>query len=241
MSVQQLVFPTPAEAARACAERIGSLLDEAISSHEPATLAVSGGTTARPLFERLATQRIAWDRVHLFWVDERSVPPGDTLSNYGLAEQVLIRPARIPRRNVHRVPGELAPEAAARAYADEIRSFFGLASGEMPRFDVVHQGMGADGHTASLFPGEPLIDDREGIAAAVHVAKLEQWRATLLPGVLRAARNTVFLAAGADKARAVRAVLGEPHDPKKYPAQIASERSVEWFLDRAAALALEEG
>ena len=92
----------------------------------------------------------------------------------------------------------------------------------MPRFDVVHRGMGPDAHTASLFPGEPLIDDREGIAAAVYVEKFHQWRVTLLPGALLAAKHTVFLVAGDDKAEAVRAVFQEEYDPKKYPAQIAS-------------------
>jgi 6-phosphogluconolactonase len=107
----------------------------------------------------------------------------------------------------------------------------------MPHFDLVHRGMGPDAHTASLFPGEPLIDDRERIAAAVFVPKFNQWRVTLLPGALLAARHTVFLVAGEDKAEAVRAVFHEEYDPKKYPAQIASHhgRGVTWFLDESAA------
>lgn len=146
-------------------------------------------------------------------------------------------PARIPRHNIHRICGELRPEVAARRYADEIREFFGLDAGELPHFDVVQRGMGADGHTASLFPGEPLIEDREGIAAAVFVEKLKQWRITMLPGVLLAARHTLMLVTGADKAPAVRAVFQEPYDPTRYPAQMASHhgRRVTWFLDDAAA------
>ena len=138
---------------------------------------------------------------------------------------------------MHRVCGELTPASAAKRYVDEIRDFFGLEPGEMPHFDVVHRGMGPDAHTASLFPGEPLIDDREGIAAAVYVEKFHQWRVTLLPGALLAAKHTVFLVTGADKAEAVRAVFKEEYDPKKYPAQIASHhgRGVTWFLDEAAA------
>ena len=107
----------------------------------------------------------------------------------------------------------------------------------MPHFDLIHRGMGPDAHTASLFPGEPLIEDREQIAAAVFVPKFNQWRVTLLPGVLLAAKHTVFLVAGEDKADAVRAVFHEEYDPKKYPAQMASHhgRGVSWFLDEAAA------
>ena len=107
----------------------------------------------------------------------------------------------------------------------------------MPRFDVVHLGMGPDAHTASLFPGQPLIEDRDGIAAAVHVEKFKQWRVTLLPGALLAAKHTVFLVAGEDKAEAVRGVFKEEYDPNKYPAQTVSHqgRGVTWFLDEADA------
>jgi 6-phosphogluconolactonase len=137
--------------------------------------------------------------------------------------------AGVPSRNVHRVPTELGPEAAARAYADEIRTFFD----GFPRFDVIHLGLGENAHTASLFPGDPLVDDREGIAAAARVDAEPPWRVTLLPGVLAAARQRVFFVTGAGKAEAVRAVLNGPYDPRRYPAQLA--RDAEWFLDRAAA------
>ena len=131
----------------------------------------------------------------------------------------------------------MAPKLAAARYADEISEFFGLEVGEMPHFDIVHLGIGPDAHTASLFPGDPLIDDREGIAAATFAEKFHQWRVTLLPGALLAAKHTVFLVAGPDKQDAVRAVFEEQYDPKKYPAQIASHngRGVAWFLDEAAA------
>ena len=150
---------------------------------------------------------------------------------------MCIRDRHIPHRNVHRVLGELTPATAAKRYAGEVREFFGLEEGDMPRFDVVHRGMGPDAHSASLFPGDPLIDDREGVAAAVYVEKFHQWRVTLLPGALLAAKHTVFVVVGDDKAEAVRAVFQEEYDPKKYPAQIASHhgRGVTWFLDEAAA------
>ena len=142
---------------------------------------------------------------------------------------------------MHRICGELAPEAAAARYAEEIRDFFGVDTGEMPRLDVVHLGMGPDAHTASLFPGDPLINDRDGIAAALYSESRKQWRVTLLPGVLLAAKHTVFLVAGGDKADTVRAVFQEEYNPLRYPAQMASHhgRGVAWFLDQAAAALLD--
>ena len=241
MSVRWYTSPDASAAAEACAHHIVSILEEVLSGQEFATMAVSGGSTPRLLFEWLAKSKFHWQNVHLFWVDERCVPPTDPASNYKLADDYLIHPAHIPQRHVHRVVGEIAPKTAAARYAAEIREFFGLDDGELPHFDVVHRGMGPDAHTASLFPGEPLIDDREGIAAAVFVPKFSQWRVTLLPGALLAAKHTVFLVAGADKAEAVRAVFKEEYDPKKYPAQIASHhgRGVTWFLDQPAAALMD--
>ena len=237
MSAHRFTAPDAASAAEACAHHVISVLDETLSGQEFATLAVSGGASPRLMFDKLAATKFPWDRVQIFFVDERCVPPADPASNYRLVDEHLIKPAHIPHRNVHRIAGELPPKSAAARYASEIRHFFGLDEGEMPHFDLVHRGMGPDAHTASLFPGEPLIEDREGIAAAVFVQKLNMWRVTLLPGVLLAARHNVYLVAGADKAEAVRAVFHEAYDPMKYPAQVASHhgRAVAWFLDEAAA------
>jgi 6-phosphogluconolactonase len=237
MSVHWYTSPDPKAAAEACAHQIVSLLDTALSGQDHATMAISGGSTPRLLFQQLVGARFGWDRVHVFWVDERCVPPTDPRSNYLLAEEHLIGPGHIPHRHVHRVYGEMTPDAAAHRYAEEIRQFFGLEEGELPHFDVIHLGLGSNVHTASLFPGEPLIEDRDRIAAAVHVDDAVQWRVTLLPGVLLAAKHTVFLVAGEDKAQAVHSVFHEEYDPKKYPAQVASHhgRKVTWFLDQAAA------
>ncbi|HLK46828.1 MAG TPA: 6-phosphogluconolactonase, partial [Bryobacteraceae bacterium] len=186
---------------------------------------------------KLAALRFDWSRVHLFWVDERCVPPADPASNYKLAKDWLLPGARFPERNVHRIVGEIAPQEAAHRYTEEIRRFFKLDPGEMPQFDVVQCGMGPDGHTASLFPGSPLIGDRAGIAEAVFAPQLNQWRVTLLPGPLLAARNVLYLASGADKAEAARAVFEGPSEPQKFPAQLIGKRG-EWFLDEAAAALL---
>jgi 6-phosphogluconolactonase len=241
MSVRWHTYPDAKAAAQACAHHIAGILEEVLSGQEHATLAISGGSTPKLMFEELVASGFKWDRVHLFWVDERCVPPADDFSNYGHAERDLLHPAHIPQRQVHRIYGELQPAHAAERYVEDIREFFELADGELPHFDIVHRGMGPDAHTASLFPGEPLIDDREGIAAPVYVEKLKQWRVTLLPGVLMAAKHTVFLVAGEDKAEAVRAVFKEEYDPRKYPAQMASHhgRRVAWFLDQAAAALMD--
>ncbi len=241
MSIHRYKYATSAEAAEACARHILAHLETVIREDRDAALAISGGTTPAPMFREMARTPFSWDRVHLFWVDERAVPPTDPQSNYKLADETFITPAHFPRRNVHRVHAELRPDEAARRYADDIRDFFGTDASALPRFDVIHRGMGPDAHTASLFPGEPLIDDREGIAAAVWVEKMSQWRITLLPGVLLAAHSTVVLAAGADKAAPLRDIFQQPYDPKRYPSQLGLHdgRAVTWFLDEAAAAMMD--
>jgi 6-phosphogluconolactonase len=217
-------------------------LDQTLAGKEYATLAVSGGSTPKLLFAELVKMPYRWERVHLFWVDERAVPPTNPQSNFKLAEEFLIKPAHFPHRNVHRIPAELTPDRAAEHYVQDIRNFFQLEEGDLPHFDIVQQGMGPDAHTASLFPGEPLLDDREGIAAAVYSEKMAQWRISLLPGVLLAARHTVFLVSGEDKAEAVRAVFNDEYDPNRLPAQVVSHhgRGVAWFLDDAASRQLRQ-
>jgi 6-phosphogluconolactonase len=242
MSVRSHIVADANAAAEACTHHVIDVLETVLAGQDMATLAVSGGSTPKLMFDKLAATKFRWDRVHLFFVDERCVPPNDDQSNYKLAYEHLIQPAHVPERNVHRVLGEIAPPQAAARYVDEISELFGLQPGEMPRFDIVHLGMGPDAHTASLFPGQPLIEDREHIADAVYAEKFKQWRVTLLPGALLAAKHTVFLVAGADKAESARAVFHDEYDPMKYPAQIVSHqgRGVTWFLDEAAARLLEK-
>ena len=241
MSVHAFIYETAPETAAQCAAKVLELLAAALAKGPRATIAISGGSTPKLMFADLAEARFDWARVHLFWVDERCVPPTDSQSNYKLAKESFLDPAGFPSANVHRMQGELEPAEGARLYAAELVKFFGLAAGEFPRFDIVHQGMGPDAHTASLFPGEPLIDDQTNLVAAVYAEKFKQWRVTLLPGVLRAAQQTIMLVAGDDKIDALRRVLHEPYDPKKYPTQIAAadRPNVLWFLDRAAAKGMD--
>jgi len=237
MSIHATVAATPQEAASQCAGKIVELLQESLAANPRATIAISGGSTPKLMFADLAGAKFDWARVHLFWVDERGVPPTDAQSNYKLAKETFIDPAHFPPANVHRIQAELDAQEAARLYVAEIQKFFSLAPGELPRFDIIHQGMGPDAHTASLFPGEPLIDDRTNIAAAAYVEKFQQWRITLLPGVLRAPKHTIMLVAGEDKAEPLRSVLHASYEPKKFPTQvaIADRTDVLWYLDRAAA------
>jgi 6-phosphogluconolactonase len=191
------------------------------------------------MFQDFSRAAFPWEKVHLFWVDERGVPPTDSQSNYKLAFDTWLGAAKFPADNIHRIQAELKPEEAARLYGNEIRRHFDLPAGGLPPFDVIHRGMGPEGHTASLFPGEPLIADHTGLAAAVWVEKMHQWRITLLPGVLEAARQTVMLVAGADKTEMVQTVLQGAYDPEQFPAQLASRGSTAvWFLDEAAAAGL---
>jgi 6-phosphogluconolactonase len=227
MSIHAFLYEDARETAGQCSARILELLRATLSAGPRATLAISGGTTPGLMFAELAKARFDW--------------PSDPQSNYKLAKDSFLDPARFPARNVHRIQAELAPELAARLYAEEISQFFSLASGQLPPFDILHRGMGPDAHTASLFPGEPAIDDLKNLTAAVYVEKFHQWRITLLPGVLQAAKQTIMLVAGADKAEPLRSVLHSAYDPKKYPAQIATQDgyNVMWFLDRAAASRLD--
>jgi 6-phosphogluconolactonase len=234
-------YADPVAAAEACAHHIVGLLEETLSGKDVATLAMSGGSTPKLLFQQMVPMKFDWTRVHLFFVDERMVPPTDDESNYKLANENLIVPAHIPRSHVHRIMGEMTPDRAAARYIVEIQEFFGLDDGQFPHFDVIHLGTGPDAHTASLFPGDPLIDDRTRIAAATYSESKHNWRVTLLPGTLLAARHNVFLVTGPDKMQAVKNVFEGEYDPKKYPAQIVTHhgRRVAWFLDRAAARLVE--
>ena len=179
---------------QAAAEAAGSHILERLAAARRvggrATLAVSGGSTPRLMFQAMAGAGFDWAGVHIFWVDERCVRPDHADSNYGMTKEALLDAIAIAPARVYRIRGECEPAEAASLYCQEIDDAFGLhekAPGTMPRFDVIHLGMGPDAHTASLFPGETLIGDREGLAASVYAVSKENWRVTLLPGVLLAA------------------------------------------------------
>jgi 6-phosphogluconolactonase len=187
------------------------------------------------MYEYFGRTKFAWDKVHLFWVDERGVPPTDKQSNFRFANETWLAPAKYPEANIHRVKGELEAKEAARLYGEDLAKFFGPG---IPQFDAMHMGMGPDAHTASLFPGEPMIQNRDGVTASVWVEKFQQHRITVLPAVIAAARNRVVLVAGEDKIPALKAVLDGSRDPLKAPAQVIPKEGTEWFLDEGAAKGL---
>lgn len=223
-----------------CAAFILKTLRAALQTSSRVTFAISGGSTPRLLFSRLAASGFDWSPVHIFWVDERCVPPDDQQSNFRMAKETLIGPAKIDASNVHRIEGELEPREAAARYLRDVKSFFELSGAELPEFDLIHRGMGPDAHTASLFPGDPLIQNRIDIAASVWVEKMKSHRVTLLPGVLSKARQTVLQVAGEDKQEALWNVLRGPEDPMQFPCQLGARDSKQaaWFLDKAAAAKL---
>lgn len=229
-----LIFASGQAAAEACGDRTLAILDQARRDRGMATLAVSGGNTPRLMFQSMAKRPFDWSGVQLFQVDERCVPPDDAQSNFRMIRESLLGPAKIDESQFHRIRAELQPVEAARVYEEEIRRTLNLQRGELPTFDVIQRGMGPDAHTASLFPGEPLIADRTGIAAAVWVEKFQQHRVTLLPGVLEQARCTLCLATGTEKADALHTVLRGPFDPLHAPSQIASPETA-WYIDESAA------
>lgn len=230
-------FDDDGAAARAAATYILGELSAAREARGEASLAVSGGSTPRKMFAVMAAADFDWRAIKLFFVDERMVGPEHEDSNYRMAREALIEPAGLAESQVFRIHGELEPPAAAARYVEELRRQFRLGEGELPVFDVIHLGMGDDAHTASLFPGEPLIHDRKGLAASVYATAKKTYRVTLLPGVLLKARTTVFLVAGKGKAKSLEAVREGASAVDMLPAQVVERHApnVVWFADRAAA------
>ncbi len=239
------VVADPEELARAAAGEFTRRATEAARARGRFTVALSGGSTPLSVYRLLAGQgsdvyvgRVPWEKVHLFWGDERHVPPDHPESNYGAARQAMLSRVPIPEGNVHRIPAE-NPDAARAAddYDRALRSFFALQEGEAPRFDLVLLGMGADGHTASLFPGSEALHETRRLVAAPWVGHLSAHRITLTPPALNAAACDLCLAHGEDKTETLRAVLAGEQRPDRYPAQaIRPERGeLIWLVDRAAA------
>jgi 6-phosphogluconolactonase len=220
------------------AEYIAARATAAIAARGRATLVLSGGSTPGPIYERLATiGGIDWGRVHVFFSDERCVPPDDTRSNYHMARVTLLDRVAIPPANIHRIAGEDEPDDAAAAYADDLRR----ALGEDLRFDLVLLGLGDNGHTASLFPGLAAVTEAVRTVAASYVEVVEMWRITLTPPAINAARNVAFLVAGAAKANALHRVLQGRRQPLVVPAQAIqpTDGHLVWLIDAAAATSLK--
>jgi len=234
----------------AAAERFVGRTSAAIDASGRFVVALAGGSTPKALYELLTTPRYApridWSRVHVFWGDERCVPPDDPASNYGMAREALLDHVPVLGSNVHRIRGEDPPSAAATGYEEELRRMFSTPAGaplEAPGacFDLVLLGMGDNGHTASLFPGLTAVRERERWVAGEYVPEVSMWRVTLTPPVINAAADAVFLVSGAGKAAMLQRVLEGPRQPDALPAQaIAPRAGAAWLVDVAAAAELRK-
>jgi len=209
-----------------------------------ARIAISGGHTPKRTFELLADPNeeqfrlLPWDKVDLFWVDERCVPPDNEDSNYRMTRESLLTKVPLPADRIFRIEGELEPEQAAARYESAIRNRFRLEGAELPTFDLIALGMGPDGHTASLFPHTEALHELGRIAVANHVPQQkESWRVTLTSPVINQGRKVIFLIGGADKAHVLSEVLSEKYDPETWPSQLVRPRGGQllFLLDGDAA------
>lgn len=238
---------TPQELFAAAAEEVVRTANEAVAQRSRFTIALSGGSTPKSLYNLLATNArtaLPWDRMFFFWGDERHVPPTDPDSNYRMADETLLSKIPVAAGNVFRIKAE-NPDAAAvaEAYEQTILKFFQLKSGEVPNFDLILLGMGPDGHTASLFPGTTALQEKSHLVVANWVEKMKTHRITLTLPVLNAARCVTFLVSGSDKASVLREVLEEDVPAEQYPSKLVRPAAGKliWLLDRAAASQLKGG
>ena len=237
-----------AEICRIAAGEIERMADRTATGANPFTIALSGGSTPRGLHALLAgdpaiRDRLPWHHLHFFWGDERHVPPDHPQSNYRMAYETLFSPASIPAENIHRVCGEEPDVAlAAENYEQELRTFFDLEAGQLPRFDCILLGMGTDGHTASLFPETEALHETRRLVVANWVEKFKTYRITLTVPVLNRADLVVFLVSGAEKAEALKEVLQGDYRPDRFPAQLIrpGPEKLLWIVDKAAASCLTD-
>lgn len=229
------------------AEIFVEIANRAIEENGKFTVALSGGSTPKALYQLLAAREFAgkveWTRAFFFFGDERNVSPENEESNFRMANETLFQPLQIPPENVFRWQTEVeSPEASAADYARKIESFFNLNAAEFPRFDLILLGMGADGHTASLFPHTEALNETEKFAVANRVEKLGTTRLTLTFPVINNSRNAMFLIKGADKAEVLREVLKGEFEPQNLPSQAVklNEGDLFWLVDEPAAQKLAE-
>ncbi len=226
------------------AERFLALAGKAVSATGRFAVALSGGSTPKGLYTLLAgspfRQQVPWSGVHLFWGDERCVPPDHPQSNYRMVGEVLLEKIPIPAHNVHRMAGEKDPEIATTEYEEELKRFFRLSPGALPRFDLILLGLGEDGHTASLFPGTNALQQTDRLVTACYVREISEYRLTLTLPVLNAGAAVVFLVSGSSKAQIVKDILGSPQTPAFPAAKIRpTNGTLAWFITYDAATNIE--
>jgi len=229
--------------ARRAAQYFVEMVDEAVDRRGRARIAISGGSTPKAAFELLSDPkrpwhgRMQWDKLDLYWVDERCVPPDDQKSNYHMTRETLLGSVPLRPEQIHRMEGELDPEEAASRYESELRNSFRLEGAELPRFDLISLGMGPDGHTASLFPHTEALHEMNRLVAANHVVEKDMWRITLTWPVINRANSVFFLVGGADKAQILKEVMVGPRDLDRLPSQLIWPASgiLTLILDKSAA------
>jgi len=248
VTVTYRVSPGAGELAAAGAAMFASVAAAAVEARGVTRVAISGGHTPKTMFELLADldqpyfAQVPWDRLHLFWVDERCVPPTHEESNYRMTNEAMLKHVPLPAAQVYRMEGELDPELAASRYEATLRTAFRLEGAETPVFDLVLLGMGDDGHTASLFPHTEALNEMSHIVVPNHVPQKNTWRITLTWPVITQGREVAFLIEGAGKAQVLHDVFLGPYQPETFPSQIIRPASgrLTLLLDRAAAAKLPE-
>ena len=240
-------YPTLEDLSRAAAEYICEIAKGSIEERGVFTFVLSGGTTPRLLYEKLAEQpyanRIDWQHTHLFWGDERCVPPEHQDSNFALAYETMLSKVAVPPANVHRIPTESgSPKTAAEKYEKSLREFFQMAtepdsSRIFPSFDLLLQGLGLDGHTASLFPGEAALEEMDRWVLAVDGAKASPpvERVTFTLPVINKARYVIFLAAGSNKREVFQQIINNPETSAYPAAKVRPSGRLVWFIDEGLA------
>jgi 6-phosphogluconolactonase len=243
-SAELRTFPDQPSMTRAAAEEIVAVACEAVAQRGAFTIALSGGPAPGPIFEMLADESqpyrdtMPWDHAHFFWGDERHVPPEHPKSNYRLAYSKMLSRVPVPERNVHRVRSEISDaHEAARLYELTVRDYFQAPYGEWPVFDLMLQGLGANGHTASLFPGTTALAERERLVVANWVEKFKSYRITMTLPVINHAARVLFAVSGSKPADALYEVLYGVAGSAPLPAELVASGAgrLLWLADSEAA------
>jgi len=238
------VAPHPAAMARKGAQVFLEQARKRVNASGMFSVALAGGKTPKSFFDLLAgefQELIPWSRIHFFWGDERLVPPNHPDNNFFIAHQTLFCNLDITNKQIHPIRTDRDPENCAQDYERHLRKFFELQDQQWPVLDLVLLGMGSDGHTASLFPGSNVLNEKGRLVAASWIPKLGSYRITLTPSVINRARQVVFMVSGREKATTLRKVLQGSFQPKIYPAQIVRpiRGKLSWLLDEAAGSQLD--
>lgn len=232
------LFSTPAEMASKLAEEIVHRIVASANSEKPYSIALSGGSTPGLLYSFLFdeyAESVPWDFVHLFWGDERCVPPRDPESNYGMVSRLLSEKTRLPAANVHRIIGEEEPLFEAMRYSGELSTML-PARDKIPVFDLVLLGLGEDGHTASIFPGQTQLLHSQRICDIAMHPSTGQKRITITGRVINNAEAVVFIVTGKKKALVINAVIKEDETSFQYPASHIKPvyGSLDFYIDHEA-------